>query len=142
MGRWNSEKAEADTHRWENLGAIWMEKKAADEARDREIRELKQLIECLHERTKSNTEMVGQLIEATKDNARNARKAQEADVGTQEVVNAIRGRISSIEQILTEPERRRAAKPSEYAADGTNGPPREREERKWGNESTTGSWRN
>ena len=76
MGRWNSEKAEADTHRWENLGAIWMEKKAADDARDREIRELKQLIECPYEQTKANVEMVRQLIEATKDNARNARKAR------------------------------------------------------------------
>jgi len=79
-------------------------KEAADEARDREIRELKQLIECLHEQTKANTEMVGQPIEATKDNARNARKAREAAEGTQEAVNAIRGRISNIEQILTEPE--------------------------------------
>ena len=45
MAKWNREKAETDTHRWENLGTIWMEKKTADEARDREIRELKQLIE-------------------------------------------------------------------------------------------------
>ena len=42
------------------------------------IRELKQLIECLHEQTKVNTEMVRQPIGATKDNACNARKAQKA----------------------------------------------------------------
>ena len=109
MGRWNSEKAEADTHRWENLGAIWMEKKAADDARDREIRELKQLIECLYEQTKANIEMVRQLIEATKDN-------QEGP----EAVNSIRGRISTTEQIQNRSrnQRRRSAKSSERADAG------------------------
>jgi len=42
----------------------------------------------------------------------------------------IRGRISNIEQILTEPEPEQTEllrQPSEHAADGTNGPPRKRE---------------
>jgi len=78
----------------------------------------------------ANTEMVGQLIEATKDNARNARKAREAAKGTQEAANGIRGRISNIEEILTEPEPEQTetlSHTSEHATDGVNGPPRERE---------------
>jgi len=74
--------------------------------------------------------MVGQLIGVTKDNARNAREAREAAEGTQEAVNGIGGRISNFEQILTEPEpepTETLSQPSEHAADGTNGPPRERE---------------